>query len=84
LEKRGALITTYDPYLPKQSSAKNLDSALANQDAVVLATAHSQFMKLKPSDFKNIKVFLDGRNAFADKSSDFKNAGIKYLGIGVA
>ncbi len=79
LEDKGAEVSSYDPYLPAKSSAKNLDEALSGADAVVLATNHREFAEL-PSSCMKVKVFIDGKNAY--KRADFEKEGIIYYGIG--
>jgi nucleotide sugar dehydrogenase len=79
LNKRGAVVTTYDPYISEKSSAGSLKEALKGQDAIVLATNHKEFLALKPSNLK-IKVFVDGKNVIAPE--DFTKHDIIYRGIG--
>lgn len=83
LESRGAIVTTFDPHILEKSRAKTLDEALLNQDAIVVVTAHKEFLKIKPSQLENVKVFMDGRNAYTDKKREFVASDIEYLGIGV-
>lgn len=83
LEKRGATVTTYDPHMPGSSSADSLKSALSSQDAVVLVTSHEEFLKLRPEDFRDSAVVLDGRNMFIDKGREFADNDIVYIGLGL-
>lgn len=83
LKKRGATVTTYDPHMLEESSAKTLDEALSGKEAVVLVTGHGEFRKLRPEQFKNTAVFLDGRNIFINQNHAFADQGIAYLGIGL-
>lgn len=84
LEKRGAQVTTYDPHMLEKSSAKSLEEALSEKDAVVLVTGHDEFLTIKPKQLKGVFVFLDGRNAFIQHGHVFVDAGITYLGIGLS
>lgn len=79
LEARGAKVTSYDPYIQQKSTAKSLDEALADKDAVLLATNHQEFLKIDPSKLQ-VKVFIDGKNAFTTK--DFDGTKVVYRGIG--
>jgi UDP-N-acetyl-D-glucosamine dehydrogenase len=69
----------YDPYLPNSSTVKSLDAALENE-CIILCTDHDEFLKIKPSQLKTVKVFIDGRNCMDKKM--FKSLEIEYLGIG--
>jgi UDP-N-acetyl-D-mannosaminuronic acid dehydrogenase len=82
LKRLGADIRIYDPYLPKKSTVPNLDEALEDADAVLIATSHNEFKNVTPELLreKNITVLVDGRN-FLSKD-DFTKAGITYKGIG--
>ncbi len=83
LKEYEAEAVTFDPFVPKESSAKSLDEALRGAEALIVATAHSEFKKnITPAILKaaGVRVFIDGRNAF-DKAS-FEEAGIVYKGIG--
>lgn len=84
LKRHGANVETFDPHIPAQSSAKSLDAILKKSAALILATDHREFKDaITPALLKKhkIKVFIDGKNAFADKVA-FKKAGIVYKGIG--
>jgi UDP-N-acetyl-D-glucosamine dehydrogenase len=82
LEKKGATVLTYDPYIKEQSSAKTLNDALSHADAVIVATAHEPFRALRPHDFvkHGIRVVIDSRNCLPKE--DFLKAGIAYQGVG--
>lgn len=81
LKEKGAIVKTYDPYIIKDSTAKNVPEALNGSVAVFLATDHDDFKNIY-NDLKNshIKVVLDGKN-FLDKES-VTSLGISYKGIG--
>lgn len=79
LKSKGAVVKTYDPFFPKKSSEKDLDSALKNADAVVLAVSHQQFLGIDYPSLK-VKVLVDGKN-YLDPA-EVKSYGIIYRGIG--
>lgn len=82
LKKQNIDVVIYDPYIPAKSTVKNLNEALNNIDAVIIATDHDSFAKLKPKNFidKEIKLIIDGRNCLNKEA--FQNAGLSYHGIG--
>lgn len=82
LEKREAKVTTYDPYLLKESSSKNLEDLLKNSDFIIIATAHNEFKKIKPETLKKheIQIVIDGKNCL--NKEQINKAGIIYKGIG--
>jgi len=82
LEKHGAKLHIFDPYLPKHSSVESVEELLEKSEAVVLLTNHDEFLKITPEKFKekDIKVVIDGLNCL-DKEKILE-AGIIYKGIG--
>jgi len=82
LEKLGGEIITYDPYVPNGSSTKSLGQALKGTKAVLLATAHSEFIEKLPKQLENsgVKVVIDGRNKL--NHLKIKRMNIIYKGIG--
>jgi len=82
LERRGAIVTTYDPYVLERSTVASTDDALSGADAVVIATDHAHFCDLTAAQFSShdVRVVVDGRNCL-DKAS-IEAAGIAYRGIG--
>ncbi len=82
LKNLGADLKIYDPYLPKLSNVKSPEDALKDTEAVLLCTAHDEFKVLDDilSDYKTIKVVVDGMNKL-DKDKIIK-LGIVYRGIG--
>ena len=82
LRNRGASVTTYDPYMLDKSTAKNIKQALDENDAIILVTAHSDFLNIKAVDLKNTVVFFDGRNALSKKKEDILKNGTTYIGLG--
>lgn len=82
LEKFGAKVVCYDPFVLKKSTVKTLAEAVNGAEAVIIATAHNAFKKLRPEYFiKNgISVIIDGRNCLIKEK--FIKAKIIYKGIG--
>jgi hypothetical protein len=82
LKKKKADVQTFDPFIPKSSTAKTLKSLLSHSKAIILATAHTTFMQIKPAEFKKagVKIIIDGRNCL-DKEKIIA-LGIAYKGIG--
>lgn len=82
LAHSGAEVASYDPFVAHRSSARTLEDALAGSDGVIIATNHSAFERLVPSDFlqHGVRVVVDGRNCL-DKNA-FVDSGVAYLGIG--
>ncbi|HAR99721.1 MAG: Nucleotide sugar dehydrogenase [Candidatus Moranbacteria bacterium GW2011_GWC2_37_73] len=82
LEKNGAKVVTFDPFVPAMSSAKNIDDLLEKSEAVLLATNHQEFIDIPVEKFvqNNIKVITDGKNCL-DKA-EIQKRGIIYKGIG--
>jgi len=81
LQKMGADLLIYDPFVSNLSNVKSLDEALDNCIGVVVATAHKRFGDLTKEILKrkNIKVVIDGMNKL-DK--DILEKKIIYRGIG--
>ncbi len=82
LQERGAKVTAHDPHILHKSDVKTLDEALSNKDAVVLVTSHNEFKSIKPTDLKDISVFLDGRNALISLAKEIQANGTHYIGLG--
>jgi nucleotide sugar dehydrogenase len=80
LKSKGATVTTFDPYVPAKSSAKSLEAALHEQDAIVLTTNHAAFADILTKPLENIKVLVDGKNMLTRTAVEA--AGIIYRGIG--
>ncbi|MDP3735650.1 MAG: nucleotide sugar dehydrogenase [bacterium] len=83
LERAGLSVRVFDPFVPKQSTAETIDEAVSGATAVVVATAHQQFVDLSPDFFTThgVRAVVDGRNCL-DKEK-FLTAGIVYRGIGI-
>ena len=82
LKERGAQVTAYDPYVANKSDVSSAKQAIKNQDAVVLVTAHDEFLNLPLKSFEGIPVLLDGRNVLFTKKDQLAKAGVHYIGIG--
>ncbi len=61
LKGKVAELRTFDPHMPKKSSAKTFEEAVEGIDAIILATNHKEFLDV---DFGKlgIKVLVDGKN----------------------
>lgn len=81
LKSLEADLTIYDPWLLSKSTVNNLDSAL-ECEAVILCTAHNQFMNIDWTKCKEngLKIVIDGRNCL-DKQK-IESLGLIYKGIG--
>ncbi len=84
LEKKGAIVRTFDPYVFDSSTHHTIDETLRDVDAVIIATDHSQFRSLTPFHFmkSGVDIVIDGRNCL--RKEDFAKSGILYSGIGRA
>jgi nucleotide sugar dehydrogenase len=82
LESKGATVRTFDPYVQGRSTHGTLENALEGVHAVLVATAHKEFLGLDYSRLaaQGVKVIVDGRNAL--NPGEVTNAGIVYRGIG--
>ncbi len=82
LKERVGSLKVYDPFVSEYSG--DLDKMIEGINAVILATAHSEFKnsELLPrlSGSMNTKILIDGRNVFdKNKALEF---GFVYKGIG--
>lgn len=82
LESHDAEVISYDPFVPELSKAKTLKDALRGAQAVLIATNHSEFVKLLPKDVleHDVHIVIDGRNCLPKER--FLDAGVTYRGIG--
>jgi len=82
LERHGADVVAYDPFVPSRSTVLTLDEAVAGAGAVVVTTPHNVFCALEPEYLldKGVSVVVDGRNCLSKEK--FLEAGIIYKGIG--
>jgi UDP-N-acetyl-D-glucosamine dehydrogenase len=84
LEKRGAIVRIFDPFVLDKSTSETMEEALQDADAALIATDHSLFRALTPFHFMRagVDVVIDGRNAL--RKEDFAKSGVLYSGIGRA
>ncbi len=83
LERYGSENATYDPHILRLSSEKTLEAILDRSDAVILVTAHREFLDSITPELlakHGVRVFIDGQNTF-DRQA-ITEAGIAYKGIG--
>lgn len=90
LRAEGLDVVAHDPHIDDAHAdgtidcelSPNLDAAFDGATAVLLATAHKEFMRLTPQDFyeRGIRVVVDGRNCL-DKAS-YQRSPLIYRGIG--
>ncbi len=82
LKDKGADLKVYDPYVGEMSNVFSLEEGLKDVTAVLLCTAHNEFLKINDilEKYPNVKVVIDGMNKL-DKQK-IKNLGIIYKGIG--
>jgi UDP-N-acetyl-D-glucosamine/UDP-N-acetyl-D-galactosamine dehydrogenase len=84
LEKNGALIDVYDPWIVKKDLEKKLKFKMIKNlktknkyDAIILAVSHTIF---KDIGFKNIKILMKKNSFFYDvKSLFYKEKGVECL-----
>jgi len=93
LLKRKALVVVYDPqalenvrriYGDKLIYASTPLECLASADCAIVVTEWVDFKKLTPEDYKRYMrnpAIVDGRRIYDPE--EFKNAGVKYLAIGL-
>lgn len=82
LEKHGANVIIFDPYIPQHSTEKTLEDLLDKSTGVIVATGHKEFRELSADAFKKhgVQVIVDGLNCL-DKA-EIESHGILYKGIG--
>jgi UDP-N-acetyl-D-glucosamine dehydrogenase len=83
LRDQGMDVAAYDPHVPDLSDASSLDEVLAKKDVVVIATAHSAFVKKITPAYcakKGVKIVIDGRNCIPKEG--FLRSPVSYKGIG--
>lgn len=82
LEQKKADLVVFDPYVPQLSNVGSIEEALFGTIAILLATAHKDFLVLTADFLRKfgIRVVVDGRN-FLDKE-EIISRGIFYKGIG--
>jgi len=83
LEKKGAVVKTFDPWVKSKSNCPSLAEAVKGVDAVILATHHSDFVKELTPEFlvkQGVKAIIDARNVLDKKG--IKEKGLVFKGIG--
>lgn len=83
LEKKGAHVSTYDPFVKNKSTARSIQEAIKDSSGVVIATAHNRFKHLLPEFFEkyHVPIVIDGQNILSKEK--FLQSNITYQGIGV-
>jgi UDP-N-acetyl-D-glucosamine dehydrogenase len=79
LEAKGAIVKTFDPYIPNKSNTKSVDEALKGTIGVIIASDHKEFTEIDYSKY-DIKVLVDGKNCIDQKRVSSLN--IIHRGIG--
>jgi len=74
-------LVVYDPFIKEGSTANSLQEAVSGAVAIVIATAHQEFIDHLPSllNRSDVKIVVDGRNCLNKNQLDKK---IIYRGIG--
>ena len=87
LQKLGANVHIYDPYFSSSqifgiNVEENLDSIISQVDATIIVTAHSEFKKITPSIFNQMKspILIDTRGII--DPVDAKRAKLIFRGLG--
>lgn len=83
LQKAGAKVIVYDPYVPGRSNASSLPDALAQADIAILACDHDKLVKeLTPALLKkhHIAIIIDAKNSL--NHTKLSGLGIHYQGVG--
>ncbi|MBM2816052.1 MAG: nucleotide sugar dehydrogenase [Ignavibacteria bacterium] len=82
LNEKFASLEIYDPYFLELSTCKSLEEILEKSFAIIVATNHTEFLKIDSSLLLkyDVPIVIDGRNCL-DKS-ELTSKGIHYKGIG--
>ncbi len=87
LQKLGANVHIYDPYFSSSQIfgidvEENLNSIISQVDAAIIVTAHSEFKKITPSIFNQMKspILIDTRGII--DPVDAKQAKLIFRGLG--
>ncbi len=81
LQTRGAQVRAHDPMTSERFGAESVPSVEEGvrwADIVILAAAHTDYMKQLPSIDMSEKIFYDGRNAFSPSMLKCR----RYIGVG--
>ena len=82
LELKKAKIVKFDPFYTSKSDTLSAQEALRKCDSAILVTGHNEFKNLNIADFTNIKVLLDGRNIYSERTKEFNTVNTVYVGLG--
>jgi UDP-N-acetyl-D-glucosamine dehydrogenase len=83
LQKKGAKVRVYDPFVSIPGCAKSLQEAIEGCDALVIGTDHKVFVKKLKSEYlkrKGVKIVIDTRNCL--NAEELRKLGIRYKGVG--
>ena len=82
LKKKKYKLNVFDPFVVELSSVKSLKEAMSGVEAVIVCTAHNEFVNIHEilKNNKRVKVVVDGMNKL-DKNA-IKKLNIIYKGIG--
>jgi len=88
LQDQGAIIRIYDPYFKSTNvfgiqTENSLESALAEVDAIILLTAHKEFLDINPSFLKSkmkSPIVIDTRGVIDVSAA--KDAGLIFRSLG--
>ncbi len=81
LVARGVSVVVFDPHVPASSTCHRLEDVVNNVDALIVATAHDEFMALNSLSLPSrVKVLVDGRNCL--QKDQIQARGVKYKGVG--
>lgn len=89
LAEAGALVKAFEPFKPeakfdKFQSARSLQDAVKDSDAILFLVGHAQFKQLDPEEFSKLtpaRIVIDTVNGW-DKST-WRSAGFKVIKLGV-
>jgi UDP-N-acetyl-D-mannosaminuronic acid dehydrogenase len=89
IQKEGALVKAWEPFkpgadMPGIDMCPDLDSVLADADAILLLVNHTEFRDLKPEDIlkkTKARMVIDTVNAW--KGNQWQEAGIRMIRLGV-
>lgn len=79
----GCEVTVHDPYVP--SLARDLQTALSGQDAIVISVAHDQYFTLRPDVLASVmshRIVIDARHVL--DLAQFEERGFVIRAVGVA
>ena len=87
LQQKLCTVLLYDPHTIETFNAEKIDTLdefiIQNCDALIIATDHDEFKKLKPSFFKLMKkppILVDTKRMF--NATDVENLDVIYISVG--